>query len=135
MNKYIISTFPLQRHELFPWLVLNRSCKTCLALQCIRVVVCSTAFFQKGTFILEKICFSCLFHSSWSLYDLSKFTWKQINTTISLHIIAFHFQFFSKKLNFHVCFILLDRNIKTYIIVIIHCNVMNIMLMNIIYRR
>ena len=31
--------------ETFNRLLLNRSLKTCLALQCIRVVVCSTAFF------------------------------------------------------------------------------------------
>ena len=31
----------------FFWLVLNRSCKTCLGLRCIIMVVCSTAFFVK----------------------------------------------------------------------------------------
>ena len=31
----------------FPWLVLNRSYKTCLALQCVSVVVCKTIFFTK----------------------------------------------------------------------------------------
>ena len=34
--------------EPFPWLVLNRTRKTCLALQCIRVVVYSTVFLIKG---------------------------------------------------------------------------------------
>ena len=31
----------------FPWLVVSKSYKICLALQCVRVVVCSTAFFTK----------------------------------------------------------------------------------------
>ena len=31
--------------EPFPWLVLNRSRGTCPGLQCIRMVVCKTAFF------------------------------------------------------------------------------------------
>ena len=37
--------------EPFSWLVLNRSHKTCLALQCIRPVVCSTNFFHKNKFV------------------------------------------------------------------------------------
>ena len=41
--------------KLFSWLVLNRLCKTCLALHCIRIVVFSRAFFRKSTFVFE-IC-------------------------------------------------------------------------------
>ena len=41
--------------EPFPWLILNRSRKTCLALQCIGVVVCSAAFFHKSKFILKTV--------------------------------------------------------------------------------
>ena len=43
----------------FPWLTLNWMRKTCPALQCIRVVVCRTAFFHKSTFIFE----NCLLKS------------------------------------------------------------------------
>ena len=32
--------------EPLPWLILNRSRKTCLPLQCIGVVACSTAIFS-----------------------------------------------------------------------------------------
>ena len=32
--------------ETFPLVILNRLRKTCLALQCFRVVVCETAFFS-----------------------------------------------------------------------------------------
>ena len=39
--------------QTFPWLVLNRSYKTCLALQCVRVVVCSTALFHKSNFTYQ----------------------------------------------------------------------------------
>ena len=39
----------------FPWLLLNRSHETCLALQCIEVVVCRTAFFHKSTFISKAV--------------------------------------------------------------------------------
>ena len=40
--------------EPFSWLVvLNRLHKTCLALQCVTVAVCSTAFFHKRKFIFE----------------------------------------------------------------------------------
>ena len=41
--------------EPFPWSALNRSGKTCLALQYIRVVVCRTALFHKSTFILTTV--------------------------------------------------------------------------------
>ena len=39
--------------KLFSWLVLNRSRKNCLALQWIRMVVSSTAFFRKSMFVFE----------------------------------------------------------------------------------
>ena len=39
--------------EPFPWLVSTRSLKTCLALQCVRVVVCSTAFFHESKITFE----------------------------------------------------------------------------------
>ena len=35
------------QHMSFSWLALNRLCKPCLALKCIRVVVCSTHLFIK----------------------------------------------------------------------------------------
>ena len=38
----------------FTWLLLNRSSKTCLALQCVRVVVCSTAFYHESNVTFEK---------------------------------------------------------------------------------
>ena len=41
--------------ESFPWLTRNRSRKTCLALQCIGVNVCNTAFFYKSKFILKTV--------------------------------------------------------------------------------
>ena len=55
--------------EPFPWLVLNRSHNTCLALQFIRAVVCSTAFFIKVYFqkIFIEIPLKCLF---WKLLTL-----------------------------------------------------------------
>ena len=41
--------------EPFPWLEPNRSRKTCLVLQCIRVVVCNTAFFIKVSLLLKNV--------------------------------------------------------------------------------
>ena len=41
--------------EPFPWLILNRSRKICLALQCIGVAVCSTASFHKSKFIFKNV--------------------------------------------------------------------------------
>ena len=40
------SSFCHKCHELFPWLVLNRLRKICLPLQCVRLDVCSAAFFS-----------------------------------------------------------------------------------------
>ena len=43
----LVAPTPNVTSELFPLLVLNKSRKTCLALQRVIVVVCSTAFFTK----------------------------------------------------------------------------------------
>ena len=37
--------------ERFPWLLLGKSRETRLALQCIKMVVCRTAFFPKSRFL------------------------------------------------------------------------------------
>ena len=37
----------------FHWFVLNGSRKTCLAVQCVRIAVCSTGFFHKSKFIFK----------------------------------------------------------------------------------
>ena len=60
----------------FSWLVLYRSAKPCLVLQCIRVVVCNTTFFSKsyGYFwellieIPQKICLQETFNINYHYY-------------------------------------------------------------------
>ena len=56
--------------EPFPWLALNRSRNTCLALQCIRVVVCSSFFSIKYVYfrkLLIEIPQKMFFHETFDV--------------------------------------------------------------------
>ena len=54
-SKLEFQIFEVVISERFPWLVLNRSRKTCLALQFVRVVICSTAFFTKASLFSKTV--------------------------------------------------------------------------------
>ena len=74
--------------EKFPWLILNRSRNTYPTLQCMRVVVGSTAFFHKSKFIFKN-----------PLKCLSR----KLLTSIIIIIIVFIVHLFTVDINtFHI---------------------------------
>ena len=95
--------------EPFPLVVPNRSRKTCLALQCIRVVVCSTAFFIKVSLFLNNVY--------WNPGRMS------LSETFDIHYYyhycycAYCTSFSVEMRRFHVIWKKISQNRKNYIFV------------------